>query len=129
MIILLDREKEVKLTRIRVSKLLASELEEIGNFLNLTKYTFKRYKRSLQLIAVSVVKYGETALAEVLGQSRQRAWRSRSDASRGQGCRGLAQSMGIRTQQDTDVIEVRNWVQRENSHLTPTHGQVDYRLK
>lgn len=62
MIILIDREKAVKLSRIRVAKLPASELEEIGNFLNLTKYIFKRYKKSLQLIAVSMVKYGETVL-------------------------------------------------------------------
>lgn len=62
MIILIDREKAVKLTRIRVSKLPASELEEIGNFFNLTKYIFKRYKTSLQLIAVCTAKYGETAL-------------------------------------------------------------------
>lgn len=63
MIILIDKEKAVKLTRIRVAKLPASELEEIGNnFLNLTKYIFKRYKKSLQLIAVSMVKYRETAL-------------------------------------------------------------------
>lgn len=62
MIISIDREKAVKLTRIRVSKLPASELEEIGNFFNLTKYIFKRHTKSLQLIAVSMVKYGETAL-------------------------------------------------------------------
>lgn len=61
MIILIDREKAVKLTRNRVSKLPASDLEEIVNFLNRTKYIFKRYKKSLQLIAVSM-KYGETAL-------------------------------------------------------------------